>query len=104
MSCNMCAPETLLIFLVARFASAKAFTRILFLSARFLNLAHLNVPFLAPWKKNLTTSTCNPAIPAIIKTSIKLKLNILLSVLFTVLKFLFSLVRKYFCIREIVLN
>lgn len=34
--------------------------------------------------------------------SIKLKLNILFSVLLTVLKFLFSRVRKYFWLREMV--
>lgn len=42
--------------------------------------------------------------PTIIPTSIKLKLKILFSVLCTVLKFLFSLVRKYFCILLIVDN
>ena len=61
-------------------------------------------PFLAPWKKNLTTKTCKAAIPTIIPTSTKLKLKILFSVLLTVLKFLFSLVRKYFCMRLIVLS
>lgn len=40
--------------------------------------------------------------PTIMMTSTKLKLKILCSVLLTVLKFLFSLVRKYFCIRETV--
>jgi len=40
--------------------------------------------------------------PTIMTTSIKLKLKILCSVLLTVLKFLFSRVRKYFCILEIV--
>jgi hypothetical protein len=61
-------------------------------------------PFLAPWKKNLTTSTCNAAIPTIIRTSTMLKLNIRVSVLLTVLKFRFSRVRKYFCMRLIVLS
>lgn len=42
--------------------------------------------------------------PTIIPTSTKLKLKILLSVLLTVLKFLFSRVRKYFCMRLIVLS
>lgn len=54
------------------------------------------IPFLAPWKKNLTMKTWSPAIVMINPLSIKLKLKILFSVLFTVLKFLFSLVRKYF--------
>jgi hypothetical protein len=40
--------------------------------------------------------TCRPAMQTIIKLSITLKLKILLSVLLTVLKFRFSLVRKYF--------
>ena len=40
--------------------------------------------------------------PTIIATSIMLKLKILLSVLLTVLKFLFSRVLKYFCILETV--
>lgn len=40
--------------------------------------------------------TCSPAMQTIIKLSITLKLKILLSVLLTVLKFRFSLVRKYF--------
>ena len=48
------------------------------------------------WKKNLTTNTCRPAMATIIKLSITLKLKILFSVLLTVLKFRFSLVRKYF--------
>ena len=48
------------------------------------------------WKKNRTIKTCNPAMQTIIKLSITLKLKILLSVLLTVLKFRFSLVRKYF--------
>jgi hypothetical protein len=43
-------------------------------------------------------NTCRPAIHTIIRLSITLKLKILLSVLLTVLKFRFSLVRKYFCI------
>lgn len=59
-------------------------------------------PFLAPWKKYFTIKTCKAAIPHIMHTSIKLKLKILCSVLFTVLKFRFSLVRKYFCILETV--
>ena len=61
-------------------------------------------PFLAPWKKNLTTKTCSAAMPAIIRTSTSEKLKILDSVLLTVLKFLFSLVLKYFCILLIVLS
>lgn len=48
------------------------------------------------WKKNLTINTCSPAIHIIIILSNILKLNILLSVLLTVEKFLFSRVRKYF--------
>jgi hypothetical protein len=40
--------------------------------------------------------TWSPAIQTIIKLSMTLKLKILLSVLLTVLKFRFSLVRKYF--------
>lgn len=59
-------------------------------------------PFLAPWKKNRTINTCSPAIQTIIKLSITLKLKILLSVLLTVLKFRFSLVRKYFWFRVMV--
>jgi hypothetical protein len=46
--------------------------------------------------------TCKQLIVTIIKLSITLKLNILCSVLFTVLKFLFSRVLKYFWFREIV--
>ena len=61
-----------------------------------------NSPFLAPWKKNLTINTCNPAIQTINPLSTTLKLNILLSVLLTVLKFRFSRVRKYFWFRLIV--
>ena len=60
------------------------------------------LPFLAPWKKNRTMNTCNPAMKTIIPLSTTLKLNILASVLFTVLKFLFSLVRKYFWFRLMV--
>jgi hypothetical protein len=41
-------------------------------------------------------NTCNPAMHTIIKLSITLKLKMRLSVLLTVLKFRFSLVRKYF--------
>jgi hypothetical protein len=59
-------------------------------------------PFLAPWKKNLTTNTCNAAINTIRRTSTTEKLKIRASVLRTVLKFRFSLVRKYFWKREIV--
>lgn len=55
-----------------------------------------SIPFLAPWKKNLTINTWRPAMEIIIKLSIMLKLNILFSVLRTVLKFRFSRVRKYF--------
>ena len=53
-------------------------------------------PFRAPWKKKRTINTCSPAIVTIRAPSIRLKLKILRSVLLTVLKFLFSLVRKYF--------
>ena len=62
----------------------------------------INSPFLAPWKKNLTINTCNPAIQTINPLSTTLKLNILLSVLLTVLKFRFSRVRKYFWLRLMV--
>lgn len=61
-----------------------------------------NIPFLAPWKKNLTMKTCNPAIETIIKLSMTLKLKMRLSVLRTVLKLRFSRVRKYFWLRAIV--
>ena len=54
-------------------------------------------PFLPPVKNILTTKTCKPAIPTINPLSSRLKLNIRFSVLLTVLKFLFSLVLKYFC-------
>ena len=64
--------------------------------ALYLVVYKRNTPFLAPWKKNLTINTCNPAIATIKPLSTTLKLNILASVLFTVLKFLFSLVLKYF--------
>lgn len=60
------------------------------------------LPLRAPWKKNRTTKTCNPAIDTIIKPSITLKFQILRSVLRTVLKFRFSRVRKYFWFREMV--
>ena len=59
-------------------------------------------PFLAPWKKNLTINTCRPAIVTIMRPSTTLKLKIRLSVLRTVLKFLFSRVRKYFWFRLMV--
>ena len=59
----------------------------------------LDSPFRPPVKNIFTMNTCNAAIATINPPSIKLKLNILLSVLFTVLKFLFSRVRKYFCCR-----
>lgn len=59
-------------------------------------------PFLAPWKKNRTTNTCNPAIETIIKLSMTLKLKIRRSVLRTVWKLRFSRVRKYFWLREMV--
>jgi hypothetical protein len=48
-------------------------------------------------KNIFTINTCSPAMATINPLSIKLKLKILRSVLLTVLKFLFSLVRKYFC-------
>lgn len=60
------------------------------------------IPFLAPWKKKRTMKTCNPAMVMIKPDSIKLKLNILFSVLLTVLKLRFSRVRKYFWLREMV--
>lgn len=66
--------------------------------------AKTNSPFLAPVKKNLTTNTCSPAIPTMNNPSIMLNLNILPSVLATVLKFLFSRVRKYFWLRDMVDN
>lgn len=47
-------------------------------------------------------NTCNPAILKINPLSIKLNVKIRLSVLLTVLKFLFSRVRKYFWLREMV--
>lgn len=47
-------------------------------------------------------NTCSPAIVTIMTLSMMLKLNIRLSVLLTVLKFLFSLVLKYFWFRFIV--
>lgn len=59
----------------------------------------LNSPFRPPVKNIFTMNTCNAAMATINPPSIKLKLKILLSVLFTVLKFLFSRVRKYFCCR-----
>ena len=46
--------------------------------------------------------TCNPAMATIIPDSMIEKLNIRFSVLLTVLKFRFSLVRKYFCMRLMV--
>lgn len=50
-----------------------------------------------PLEKNMRTiNTCKPAMHTIIKLSTTLKLNIRLSVLLTVLKLRFSLVRKYF--------
>lgn len=55
-------------------------------------------------KKNLTTKTCNPAMPTMTRFSTTLNLNIRSSVLLTVLKFLFSRVRKYFCCRVMVDN
>lgn len=83
-------------------AIAQSFTRIPFSRPNGEQLALLTP--LAPaaiegqhtWKKNLTMKTCSPAMQTIIKLSITLKLKILLSVLLTVLKFRFSLVRKYF--------
>ena len=59
----------------------------------------MNSPFRPPVKNIFTMNTCNAAMATINPPSIKLKLKILLSVLFTVLKFLFSRVRKYFCCR-----
>lgn len=55
-----------------------------------------DIPFLAPVKKNLTMKTCSPAIATMNKFSMMLNLKILFSVLLTVLKLRFSLVRKYF--------
>jgi hypothetical protein len=49
-------------------------------------------------------NTCSAAIVTIIRLSMILKLNIRFSVLRTVEKFLFSLVRKYFWFREMVLS
>lgn len=49
-------------------------------------------------------NTCKHAIATIKPPSIRLKLKILFSVLLTVLKFRFSLVRKYFCCRAKVLT
>lgn len=57
------------------------------------------LPFLPPVKNILTINTCKAAIATISPLSSKLNLNILPSVLRTVLKFLFSRVRKYFCCR-----
>jgi hypothetical protein len=57
---------------------------------------------LPTWKKNLTINTWRPAMHTIIRLSMTLKLKILLSVLLTVLKFLFSRVRKYFWLRVMV--
>ena len=56
-----------------------------------------DIPFRPPVKNIFTIKTCSAAIASINPPSIKLKLNILLSVLLTVLKFRFSRVRKYFC-------
>ena len=63
-----------------------------------------HIPFLAPWKKNLTINTCNPAMHTINPLSTTLKLKIRPSVLLTVLKLRFSRVRKYFCMRLMVDN
>jgi hypothetical protein len=52
-----------------------------------------NIPFLAPWKKNLTMKTWSPAMVRMSPLSIKLNLKMRPSVLLTVLKFLFSRVR-----------
>ena len=57
----------------------------------------LNSPFRPPVKNIFTMKTCSAAIATIKPLSITLKLKIRFSVLFTVLKFLFSRVRKYFC-------
>jgi hypothetical protein len=51
------------------------------------------------WKKNLTTNTWRPPIAITMQHWMRLKLAILFSVLRTVLKFRFSLVRKYFWFR-----
>lgn len=59
-------------------------------------------PFLAPVKKNLTTNTCNPAIPTMHKFSTTENLKIRCSVDRTVLKLRFSRVRKYFWLRVMV--
>jgi hypothetical protein len=63
-----------------------------------------NIPFRAPWKKNLTMKTWRPAMVRISPLSIKLNVKMRPSVLLTVLKFLFSRVRKYFWLREMVLS
>lgn len=57
-----------------------------------------------PVKNILTINTCNPAIPTIIKLSMRLKFQILLSVLLTVEKLRFSLVLKYFCCLDTLLS
>lgn len=56
-------------------------------------------PLRLPVKNILTTKTCSAAMPTITAPSSKLKLKTRFSVLLTVLKFLFSRVRKYFCWR-----
>lgn len=63
-----------------------------------------NLPLRPPVKNCLTTKTCSIAMPTIMTLSIRLKFHILCSVLLTVLKLRFSLVRKYFCCLVIVLN
>jgi hypothetical protein len=81
-------------------AIVQSFTRILFLRPEGSKLAppsrSTSPQGQHTWKKNRTMKTCSPAMQTIIKLSITLKLKILLSVLLTVLKFRFSLVRKYF--------
>jgi hypothetical protein len=69
---------------------------------RIYNQGIYKIPFLAPWKKNLTTATCRPAITTISPPSISEKLKMRFSVLLTVLKLRFSRVRKYFWFLEIV--
>lgn len=61
---------------------------------------HNDLPFRPPVKNMRTMKTCKHAMPTMSPLSIRLKLKILRSVLLTVLKFLFSRVRKYFCWRD----
>lgn len=54
-------------------------------------------PLRPPVKNIFTMKTCSPAIATMRPPSMRFKLKILFSVLLTVLKLRFSLVRKYFC-------